>query len=75
MRTLLVQDLPVKYPPAKPGALRLEPLKGAQFPTFDNPRRQACFGTLDHAVGIASPLVRNSPLRRINGRASKGSRS
>ena len=66
-----------KYPPAKPGALELGAPQRGPIPnlTFDNPRIQACFGTLDHAVGIASPLVTSSPLRKINGRASKGSRS
>ena len=53
-----------KYPPAKPGALRLGPLKGAHFPTFDDvPRIQARYlhrdGTLDRAVGIVAPTARN----------------
>ena len=53
-----------KYPPAKPGALRLGPLKGDHFPTFDDvPRIQARYlhrdGTLDRAVGIVAPTARN----------------
>ena len=54
-----------KYPPAKPGALRLgapQRGQGAQFPAFDDRRIQACLWTLDHAVGIAAPLVRSCAL-------------
>ena len=43
-----------KYPPAKPGALDLGPLKGADSRTFtDAPRMHTLHRTLDHAVGIA----------------------
>ena len=63
-----------KYPPAKPGALRLGPLKGARFATFDDDVRRSHtrYGTVGHSVEFTSQAVRNPPLCRINGRDCKG---
>jgi hypothetical protein len=64
-----------KHPPAKPGALSLGPLKGAQFPNFDDLRIQTCCRTLDYDVGDTPTFVTTSHQCRIKERASKGSRS
>ena len=42
-----------KYPPAKPGALRLGPLKGAKFRTFDD------VPGIDGRRGTEDPLCRH----------------